>query len=198
MKKDPQFKNHVFLCSMMLRVKIFKNTNLVILGSCLLLFVIYAFLFEILIVNSQPRENMVYNNFFVLTDYSFRMEKSQNYSQQQVLTSRSFLRLNQNKILNRIGPNVVFFKASNFSYGHRVLSMLTAFMVAALTDSPLLINWPLINYHIDCVLPYTFYTFKDKSFLDYEQKTSQICHFISPSKNSSIQTDESMQIFVIY
>lgn len=193
MSQDPQFENHVFLFSMMLKVKICKKTNLVILGSCFLLFVIYAFLFEIFIIKIQPRENRVYNNFFVLTDYSFRMEISKNHSQQQLLTSRSFLRLNQNNVLNRIGPNVVFFKASNFSYGHRLLSMLTAFMVAALTDSPLLINWPSINYHIDCVLPYTFYTFKENSFLNYDQKTPQICHFINPIRNSSLETNESME-----
>lgn len=101
------------------------------------------------------------------------------------LASRSFLRLHEEIVSNQSGRhNVVFYQATKDGYGNRIYSMLSAFMVAVLTDSALLIKWPSIGFHIDCLLKDTFKNFTDASFLDLSQKSPKICHLHTDTENS--------------
>lgn len=90
-------------------------------------------------------------------------------------SSESFLNLQKEIIFKRQRQHVVFYEITKDGYGNRIYSLLSALMLAVLTDSALLINWPSIDSYIDCILTKTFHKFTDHSFLDFTKKTPEIC-----------------------
>lgn len=69
-------------------------------------------------------------------------------------------------------------------YGNRMYSMLSAFLIAVVTESALLIKWPPIDKYIDCPLVDTFRVFNDSSFLDYNQKVPNRCYVNTVTPNA--------------
>ena len=111
-------------------------------------------------------------------------------------SSRNFSKLQANIISRRgsVQSKVVFYKTGEFGYGNRVYSMMSAFMIAVLTDSALLVKWPLIDSYIDFSLPNVFSTFQDRSFLDFKQKSPKICHMNTGSPNTWNQ-EKQLDVF---
>lgn len=176
------------LISKLLKIKIFKKRKILITSS-LFIFIFLSFypLLNLTVYGTQFNyyKKAVYNYVVDYSDYLFLTGVVQESRHVPIdLTSKPYLQIHQENILNRVRPNVVFYKTDFVGYGNRIYSMLSAFMISVLTDSALLINWPLIHNHIDCILPYTFYVFRDKSFLDYWQKSPKICNLKTVTINT--------------
>jgi hypothetical protein len=61
--------------------------------------------------------------------------------------------------------------------------MLTAFLVALVTESALLIDWPLIENFIETPLSNAFVKFNNTGFFDFNQKNPEIYRIKSFSPN---------------
>lgn len=79
---------------------------------------------------------------------------------------------------------VVFHWPRTCGYGNRMYSMFTSFLVAAITESALLINWPPISNYIDCPLDSVFKTYEGESFLNYDYETWKICNIATLTDNT--------------
>lgn len=94
----------------------------------------------------------------------------------------------QGIIEGKYEARVVFFRiAKDSGYGNRLYSMLSALLVAVVTDSALLIDWPSIDAYIGCPLIGALKSFNDKSFLDFEQNSPKICKIETSTSNTLIQ-----------
>lgn len=127
----------------------------------------------------QPYKTLIYNFFL-------NLEKSIFNSIINSTSTRNYPKLQANIISRRgsVQSKVVFYKTGEFGYGNRIYSMMSAFMIAVLTDSALLVKWPLIDSYIDFSLPNVFSTFQDRSFLDFKQKSPKICRLNTVSPNT--------------
>lgn len=80
---------------------------------------------------------------------------------------------------------VVFLKVPrDVGYGNQVYIMLSAFLVALLTDSALLIDWKHIDKYVESPLESTFKRIDDSSSLDFAQKSPRICEIRVETANS--------------
>lgn len=155
-----------------------------LIASILLLVVSYVFLFEIY---AQTKWNK--SIFYMIGSGSKSGDINFNTKLNRInnLSSKSYVRLQEEIVTKRSEhQKVVFYNVYNVGYGNRIYSMISAFMVAVLTDSALLIKWPYIDTYIDCILPNTFKSFQDESFLDYNKNTHEICNVTTKTKNSWI------------
>ena len=91
----------------------------------------------------------------------------------------------------------MLYKIAGGGYGNRIYSMLSAFMVAKLTNSAFFIDWPLIDNYID--LKHIVSGSKDdfKSVFEYHQKLNNICDMsIEPPNiwlfNKTLNTSQGM------
>lgn len=98
--------------------------------------------------------------------------------------NNNFIQINENIVKDRTNQNVVFYKIPGAGYGNRMYSMLTAFFVAVVTESALLIDWPYIENYIQTPLTNAFTKFNDSSFLDFNQKIPEICTISTNSPNT--------------
>jgi hypothetical protein len=95
---------------------------------------------------------------------------------------------------------VVFYSAHNsFGYGNRIYSLLSAFLIAYLTDSVLLIDWPDIRAFIRSPFRLTFKKFTDYSYFDVANKSPPILSLVTGTVNSwkfnkSLVTNQSLPI----
>lgn len=100
--------------------------------------------------------------------------------------------LNYDEIHNRIVSNktsskirVVFYSdPKNGGYGNKLYSLITAFLIALVTESALLIDWPEIEKHIKEPFTMSFHRFKDSTPLDFNQKHPSIYTINTKSVNS--------------
>ena len=100
-------------------------------------------------------------------------------------------------VLSEINETIVLNKIADCGYGNRIYSMLSAFMVAKLTNSAFFIDWPLIDNYID--LKHIVSGSKDdfKSVFEYHQKLNNICDMsIEPPNiwlfNKTLNTSQGM------
>ena len=99
--------------------------------------------------------------------------------------------LNYNEIHNRIVSNnitkirVVFYSdPKNGGYGNKLYSLITAFLIALVTESALLIDWPEIEKYIKEPFNMSFHQFNDSTPLDFNQKHPSIYTINTKSVNS--------------
>lgn len=100
-----------------------------------------------------------------------------------VLDNSSFVRIHLSIVVNGTSTKVVFNKSPSTGYGNRVYSMLSAFLVAVVTESALVIDWPKIENFIDFALPHSFDKFKHTSFLNPYFEIDTIHKIKSSSSN---------------
>lgn len=91
-----------------------------------------------------------------------------------------------NKIINKNSQTrVVFYRESRVAgYGNNLYSLMTAFLVATITESALLIDWPQIKNYIKEPFKMSFHKFNDSSPLDFNQKQPRIYTINTSSINS--------------
>lgn len=99
--------------------------------------------------------------------------------------------LNFDQIHNRIVSNksskirVVFYSdPKNGGYGNKLYSLITAFLIALVTESALLIDWPEIGNYIKEPFTMSFHRFNDSTYLDFNQKHPSIYTINTKSVNS--------------
>ena len=97
---------------------------------------------------------------------------------------QSFLEVQAFVTESRQRRSVVFYKALTVGYGNRIYSLLSAFMLAVITDSALLIDWPDIQKEIETPLSHAFNEFNDWSFLDRRAKWPHLCNLNATSQNT--------------
>lgn len=108
--------------------------------------------------------------------YDILIQKSQAQNQQ-------FREVHNRIILNRNPERVVFNKSPLTGYGNRIYSMLTAFLLAVVTESALVIDWPKIENFIEFALDNSIQVYNDMSFLDLRQEQPAIYYVITNSSN---------------
>lgn len=107
-----------------------------------------------------------------------------NATQLTNIENLKFAKIHRNILSNRNEKRIVFYQIIGVGYGNRVYSMLSAFLVAVITDSALLINWPQIDSYIQSPLVDVFKRFNDLSFLDFNQKSPEICNIKTKTSNT--------------
>lgn len=96
-----------------------------------------------------------------------------------------FIKIHNRNVLKQTNKmHVVFYKVQGYGYGNRMYSMMTAFFVALLTDSALLIDWPYIDQYFETPLQFAFTKFNDSSSLDLNQTMPKLCNALGSSNNS--------------
>lgn len=111
-------------------------------------------------------------------------------------TQDPYLELHNRIISGHGEKKVVFFEFSKNGYGNSIYSLLSALMIAVLTDSVLLINWQKIEPFIDCSLKDVFVSHEnDKSFLDRNNKTPEI-HQVNPDTENTFMQNKSIKVWL--
>ena len=98
-----------------------------------------------------------------------------------------------NRIISGNGEKkVVFYKFYQSGYGNSMYSLLSALMIAVLTDSAFLINWQQIEPYIDCSLKNSFNSYENEtSFLNRKYKIYDICRLYTWTYNTFYQDKDS-------
>lgn len=96
----------------------------------------------------------------------------------------NFSAIHNNILITKKNVKLVFLRVRKIGYGNQIYAMLSAFLVAVLTDSALLIHWPSIHIFIDTPLLMTFKSFKDSSVFDFDQKQPKICQIDQGTANT--------------
>ena len=159
-----------------------ENNQRYVQSKCLRILLIITFF---VVITFYIKPTLQKNSFF---PYKFKMHKyftkSNKSKNVQTLKSRNFLKIHEKIVLNRTEKKVVFYRVVGIGYGNRIYSMLSAFLAAIISDSALLIDWPLIDNFIESPLVNVFKKYTDKSFLDFNQTTPQICTIITFTNNT--------------
>ena len=103
-------------------------------------------------------------------------------------------RIHNDIVFNRSSNRrVLFYKSSQVGYGNNIYSMLSAFMIAVLTESALLIDWPEIDKYIEPPFNLSFSRFHDSSELDLSQKSPPI-FVVHPETENSFRREKRLLI----
>lgn len=161
------------------------KTNSLILATVIIFLVAYyVYFYETPFVQNLPYNNL----FFFLNKFNNNKSSTTNNNHFNP-TFQSYWQLHNSIVKNRSQQRVVFYEAQlAYGYGNRIYSLLSAFMVAVLSDSALLIKWPFIDQFIDCPLDDTFKNFTDSSFLDFSKKQPTICNINTRTQHTWNQT----------
>jgi len=97
----------------------------------------------------------------------------------------NFNQIQEENVFNKHDTiKVVFYEVKKVGYGNKLYSMLTSFMVAVVTESALLIDWPTIDKYIEEPFNLAFHKFNDKSPLDRSYQSIPIYSINSATINS--------------
>jgi hypothetical protein len=158
-----------------------KYRNKWIVFFLVLLFVLFYYRQNNLSLSQQPYIRMFIK---ILPNRNLFASKFELKNYTTLTNSSKFIQIHEDIIKNRTRSKVVFYEIDKgVGYGNRLYSMLTAFLVALVTESALLINWPLIENYIETPLSNAFVKFNNTGFFDFNQKNPKIYQIISSSPN---------------
>lgn len=124
----------------------------IIIGNINLCFFLFHTNFTKILLKFQP-SNIVANEFY-----------------NEVLKTK----FNEELIKNRKIKNVVFLRANDSGYGNRIYAMISAFLIAIISDSILLLEWPSVENFID--YPHNgLLKLNKNSYMDLYRNSTNIC-----------------------
>lgn len=78
-------------------------------------------------------------------------------------------------LLSEMSPTKIFYRIAGGGYGNRMFSMISAFMVAKLTNSTFYIDWPVIHKYIEMKYVSSSSIDEARTMFEEYQKANQVC-----------------------
>lgn len=78
-------------------------------------------------------------------------------------------------LLSEMSPTKMYYRIAGGGYGNRMYSMISAFMVAKLTNSTFYIDWPVIHKYIEMKYISPSSNDETKTMFEEYQKANQVC-----------------------